>query len=368
MIGEKIWVVAVTGGPCSGKTTGLSRISQRLSDRGYKVLVSPETASKLILAGMKPGELPNIHFQQQILLDVLAQEERMVSIAKCYRDYGQRVVILCDRGTMDGQAYCGQEEFRALIHRLGLNPRNICEERYHAVIHLRTAAIGAEQFYSLKNNPARREADLEEARALDQKTLDAWTRHPHPRVIDNSTNFDTKLHRLFVEICNVLGDPIPLEHEDKFLIGPVIPSTLPVDYHTSFIVQDYLVSPEPDVERRVRSRSDLYGMSYYYTIKRPVSRGVRQEEERMISEQEYHTLRTLRDQHTKTIVKNRICFFWKEQFFEIDSFEKTNSGLTVMEVERSDNFSTIDLPPFITVFRNVTDDKQFSNRELARTL
>ena len=73
-LGEDIKVIVITGGPCSGKTTGIARLYRMLSDRGYKVLVSPETATKLITAGMLPGELPWPEFQEEILLDTLSQE------------------------------------------------------------------------------------------------------------------------------------------------------------------------------------------------------------------------------------------------------------------------------------------------------
>ena len=40
--------IVVTGGPCGGKTTALSRIKIELSRLGYTVLVVPESATQLI--------------------------------------------------------------------------------------------------------------------------------------------------------------------------------------------------------------------------------------------------------------------------------------------------------------------------------
>ena len=364
-IGDGITVIVITGGPCSGKTTGLSRLNRMLADRGYKVLISPESATKLIAAGMTPGDLPWIEFQEEILLDLLAQEERLLSIARRYRDSGRKVVVLCDRGAMDGEAYVGPDEYAGLIERLGFTHRQLCDERCHAVIHLRTAALGAEKFYTLANNEARIETP-EQARALDERTLDAWTRHQHPRVIDNSTDFEGKLHRLFAEVCGILGDPVPLEKEDKFLIEPLDPADIPVKWTESLITQDYLVTPTAGEERRVRARSDGESASYYYTVKRQVSPGVRVEEEKMITRREYEALRTLRNPEKCTVKKRRVCFFWKEQFFEVDLFEAPRPGLALMEAERTDRTPELELPPFVKVIRNVTDDKQYSNAEIAR--
>lgn len=364
-LGDRITIIVITGGPCSGKTTGLARLNRMLSDRGYKVLISPESATKLITAGMTPGELPWIEFQEEILLDTLSQEDRILSIAKRYRDKGRKVVVLCDRGAMDGEAYIGEDAYGELLERLGFTRRQLCDERYHAVIHLRTAAFGAEEFYTLANNEARHETPLE-AWLLDERTLFAWTRHQHPRAIDNSTDFEGKLHRLFGEVCAILGDPVPLEKEDKFLIEALDPASIPVKWTESLITQDYLVSPKAGEERRVRARGDRDSISYYYTVKRKVSSGVRAEEEKMISEREYQALLTLRDPEKATVKKRRICFFWREQFFEVDLFEEPRPGLALMEAERSDRTPELELPPFVKVLRNVTDDKQYSNAEIAR--
>lgn len=45
--------------------------------------------------------------------------------------------------------------------------------RYDAVIHMVTAAIGAERFYTTENNSVRTETP-EQARELDIKVLNAW--------------------------------------------------------------------------------------------------------------------------------------------------------------------------------------------------
>jgi len=364
-LGENIWVIVLTGGPCSGKTSCLSRLNRMFADRGYKVLTSPETATKLIGAGMSPGELPWTEFQEEILLDTLSQEQAILSIAVRYRDMGRKVIVFCDRGTIDGEAYIGQEAFSALIARLGYTYAELCDQRYNAVMHLRTVAFGAEEFYTLGNNTARIETPAE-ARALDEKTLAAWTRHQHPRVIGNSTDFEGKVRALFAEVCAVIGDPVPLEKEDKFLIKPINPATIPVKWNESVIEQDYLLSAGAGEERRVRARSDGGSTSYYYTVKQYLSPGVRGEKESMVTRREYESLRTLRDPAASTIKKRRVCFFWKEQFFEVDIFEGKHGGLALMEAERTDRTPQLELPPFIEVIRNVTDDKRYSNAELAR--
>jgi CYTH domain-containing protein/predicted ATPase len=368
-LGEHIWMIVITGGPCGGKTSALALLRSKLTDRGYRVLIVPESATKLIGAGIHPGPggLDGAEFQREVIADTLAQEARTISAAKRFRDRGEKVVILCDRGTMDGAAYVEPQVFASMLDELGYNPRVLCDERYHAVMHLQTAAIGAERFYTLETNSARTESP-ELARALDQRTLDAWSRHPHPRLIDNSTGFDEKLERLFAEICTVLGDPVPIEKEDKFLVDASEPIIIPVRFHESRIVQDYLTAPDMREEYRVRSRTDREGTTFYFTRKRYVAPGDRIEIERMVTGREYASLLTLRDYRLQTIEKRRLCFFWKGQFFELDLFERPEheKGLVLLEAERTDRTPTLELPPFIRVVRNVTGEKRYSNQEIAK--
>ena len=88
---------------------------------------------------------------------------------------------------------------------------------YDAVFHMVTAAKGAERFYTTANNKVRTESP-EQARALDDKLLAAWTGHPHLRVIGNTGSFEDKLKHLVAEIRSFLGEPRPMEIERKFLI------------------------------------------------------------------------------------------------------------------------------------------------------
>jgi hypothetical protein len=90
-----------------------------------------------------------------------------------------RAVVLFDRGVMDVSAYMTQEQFQALLDEQGWNKVKLRDQRYDMVIHLVTAADGAEEFYSLDNNAARYERDLSVAIDTDRRTQNAWTGHPH---------------------------------------------------------------------------------------------------------------------------------------------------------------------------------------------
>ena len=86
------------------------------------------------------------------------------------------------------------------------------------MFHLVTAAKGASEFYSNANNAARYET-AEQAVALDDRLIAGWTGHQHLHIIDNSREFDKKMHRLISEIASFLGAPDVKEKERRFLVA-----------------------------------------------------------------------------------------------------------------------------------------------------
>jgi len=69
------------------------------------------------------------------------------------------------------------------------------DNRYDQIIHMVTAANGAEKYYTLDTNSVRTEG-LELAREIDKKCANAWLGHPYLNVIDNSTDFEMKIARV----------------------------------------------------------------------------------------------------------------------------------------------------------------------------
>ena len=113
---QKIYVLVATGGPCGGKTSLMAYLSDKFSDKGIKTYFVPETASILINAGIEP-ESPR--FQSKVLRTIIHLEDEVIMAAK---ESGPGIkLIICDRGTMDGMAYCMRGEFENLIKELGMN-------------------------------------------------------------------------------------------------------------------------------------------------------------------------------------------------------------------------------------------------------
>lgn len=96
----------------------------------------------------------------------------------------QETVILIDRGLMDGSAYVEKSQWKGLMDELGVTAVQLRDQRYDAVLHLVTAADGAEKFYDSATNEARYET-IEEAREKDVRLREAYMSHPKWYLIDN---------------------------------------------------------------------------------------------------------------------------------------------------------------------------------------
>jgi len=238
-------------------------------------------------------------------------------------------------------------------------------DNYDAVFHLVTAAKGAEEFYTTANNTARTET-VEEAAALDDKLISAWTGHPHLRVIDNTSSFEVKMKRLIAEIASFLGEPEPYEIERKYLIEyPDIewlesnPSCQRIE-----IIQTYLNSASGE-EVRVRQRGADGNYIYTQTTKKKVSDVKRVEIEKHLSKEEYLKLLMDADTNKRQIRKTRYCLTYESQYFEIDVYPFWEDK-AIAEIELSDENAEIVFPKQIKVIKEVTDDESFKNASLAK--
>jgi len=168
--------------------------------------------------------------------------------------------------------------------------------------------------------------------------------------------------------------PTQLEKERKFLIK--LPSSW-ADLAELFdsivniqrISQTYLVPHKG--EQAVRIRETIEGMKgktktfFEFNQKKPVETGVHQEKEHKISEEEYHKLLVDADPQKCEVQKTRFLFKWHEQLFELDVFKGHLKGLAILELEMKDIDDTIELPKFLKVIKEVTDDREYSNYSLA---
>lgn len=358
--------IVLTGGPCAGKTTALVRITEYFSNLGYKVFTVPEVPTMVTQSGWNyltdnkdfyyEGELVILQLQ-------LTLEDSVERMAKTLAN-DQPCVIICDRGAMDISTYISPSMWEDLTSKVCVTNQQLFE-RYDAVLHLVSAADGAEQFYTTANNAQRYEQADEEglriARSLDRKVLDAWSNHPHARVIDNSSDFDQKLNRVLQEVSQVLELPLPHTEERKYIVEVIgqLPQTI-----DSEIIQTYLVA-EPDCEIRLRRRN-LYGqVTNIHTTTRRVASNEKLITERSVSNSLYESLLQQADPYRTSIRKQRRSFIWQGQFFELDTYLEPVNNLMILEAKGKSCHEDIKFPPFLRIKEDITKNKAYYNYNLA---
>ena len=357
--------IVLTGGPCGGKSTALSKIDGYFSKKGYRVLSIPETATELMVNGTTPlTSRTNFDFQRTLFRLQKFKEQLIEENARGMK--ADKILIVCDRGIIDNKAYMTDVEFKRLLIEFNTNETKE-RDSYAAVFQLVTPAKGKEECYTVKNNKVRTKS-IKEAKELDDKMIEAWTGHPHFRIIDNSTEFDEKITRLLKEIAVFLGEPEPLEIERKYIIDipnikelEQMPNCTKVD-----ITQTYLKS-DGETERRVRARGIDGNYIYYLTEKRTINCLKRVEVERKLEPNEYIKLLMEADDNLKPIRKTRYCLTENNQYFEIDIYPEWDKQ-AIMEIELSSEDEIVKTPEFINVIKEVTDDEKYKNYNMAHEM
>ena len=328
----EITKIVITGGPCAGKTTAQSWIQNAFSMKGYTVLFIPETCTEQVYEDVARGM------------------------------HTDKVLIVCDRGTLDNKPYMSPEEYEQVLNILGMNEIDM-RDSYDAVFHMVTAAIGAEKYYTLDNNRARTES-AEEAARLDDGLISAWAGHPYLRIIDNSTDYENKLLRLIDEIAAFLGEQGPKRSRLKFLVEhpdiaqlESMPACKRVD-----IVQTYLCGTgdgTTDIRRR-----GLDGHYIYYKTEQRRAGGEIVENEKRLTEDEYTELLKLADPSLRPLEKQRYYLINENQYFDIDVYPFWDDR-AVLEIELSHDGEEIHFPDCIKLIKDVTNDPEYTNYALA---
>lgn len=154
-----------------------------------------------------------------------------------------------------------------------------------------------------------------------------------------------------------------MEIERKYMIAMPDAAFLEALGYTE-IAQTYLLGEKGSTER-VRKRGLEGEYVYTHTIKYKISSMSRREEEREISEEEYNELLKRADPERNTIEKRRYCHEYAGELWEIDIFPFWQDK-AFAEIELMSETQAIDFPPEITVLRELTEDKRYTNAALAK--
>ncbi|KAK7788766.1 hypothetical protein R5R35_000017 [Gryllus longicercus] len=404
---KRVYKVVLTGGPCGGKTTGQSRLCTFFENLGWKVFRVPETATVLLSGGIKFSDLSAdegpaaaaegagagagagpacpmcvaarcragtgaraseaIRFQENLLKTMLQIENTFFALGQsCSRD----CLIICDRGAMDASAFISRDKWEQVMRGNGWNPVELRDNRYNQIIHMVSAANGAEDFYSTEDHACRSEG-VGVARELDYRAAAAWVGHPYFDVIDNSTDFEIKICRMIDAVCQKLGidtgDRLQTNSRKvKFLVASLPPDSAFPPFQDFDVVHNYLQSSGPQTQVRLRKRGQNGHWSYIHTIRKPKIRDQVIEVKTQLTHRDYLNMVAQRDDSHFTIYKKRRCFLINNQYFQLDIYKEPChprcKGLILLETYTSaeQNRLTSCLPQFLTIVKEVTGNPSYS--------
>ncbi len=208
---SKIRKIALTGGPCAGKSALLEALKYEFGD---DVVIVPEVATQLLEVPYDEGGIGvpgrDVEWSQEwqdrfqkMIIDKQLHDETVITQTADGRE--RPTVVVCDRGVLDGAAYVagGREEF---LQKFNLNPQT-CNDLYDEVIHLNSLATDKPDLYEqLKvTNPSRFET-VERAKELDEKTFQAWEGHPNHVRVASGEGIEQKIETTFGEIRKLLRE------------------------------------------------------------------------------------------------------------------------------------------------------------------
>eukprot|EP00095_Tigriopus_kingsejongensis_P004401 maker-scaffold93_size381549-snap-gene-2.22 protein:Tk04401 transcript:maker-scaffold93_size381549-snap-gene-2.22-mRNA-1 annotation:"hypothetical protein EAI_01984" len=367
----KVWKLVLTGGPCGGKTTGQARLSTFFENLGWKVYRVPETATVLLSGGVNFAELtPEAaeRFQENLLKTMLQMENTYFDLANAVEN--RNVLVICDRGTMDASAFISKDQWEHILHNMGLDEVEIRDNRYSQVIHMVSAAKGAEEFYTVEHHAARSEG-LEEARDRDTRAAEAWVGHPYVDIVDNSSDFETKINYVIKKVAWTIG----LDIGDRLRSGAkkvkfVVNCPLPGDHaFPSFrdftVCHHYLQTKLKKMQSRLRKRGRKGKWSYTHTSRDEVS-GQMIEVKTPLTHRDYCNILSQEDPLHFPVHKTRRCFLFQNQYFQLDIYKEPChercKGLILLETYTTLKGEDLlkQLPTFLNVGKNVTGDSAFS--------
>ena len=351
--GEPVYRVVLTGGPCAGKSSGMVLLRNHLQQNGYNVFCVPEAATILIEGGgvacfKCPNDEALFRFQLALLETQLALEDAFQALAKAC---DKKAVLLCDRGSMDGRAFCTEKIWNRILEHGEWTNSELRDGRYDLVLHLVTAADGAATFYNCENNSARTET-AEEAIAQDAKLQAMWTGHPKLKIIDNSTSFHEKLSRAVHHILQLVGiNTHPGRHCYYHLKRPIAADEIPFPTTENKTHINFLRGSRMENSMKVIHRIDGKSSTYTYVNHR-VQIDQTFKTERNLSHEAYNSLITQVDPRVPEVTKQNLCFIYACQHFELGSYCKpiSKQGTYTLTVETLMDVNGKELPVNLPLF------------------
>lgn len=160
----------------------------------------------------------------------------------------------------------------------------------------------------------------------------------------------------------------PIETERKYLIRypdtavlAALPGARILHMHQTYLLAD------DSVTARVRQVEENGTLRYIRTEKRRISAISSYEDEREMTAEEYKAALETADPERQTVVKTRYAIPHGSLICEIDVYPFWEDR-AILEIELPAEDAEVPLPDYIAVIREVSGDRRYSNRSLAKSV
>lgn len=351
--------ICLTGGPSTGKTSVINAINKHFSSLGYNVIIAPEVATSFIQSGIRPfgdNALPSIDFQRLVIQHQLHNERICEKAAEVLGK--DKSIIICDRGVLDGIAYVNEQEWKSILEKEGIHPRDLLTS-YDVVLYM----LGKSEIFTTENNKSRYESSADEALEKGKKVLKSYLSHDNLRVIQPREDMKDKELEVINIIANMLKLPMRVREQHKFLVEGIDVEKLASLASKVVIKQDYLKC-DCDTEYRIRRIEQNGAYSYHFSVIKKCVNGIREIlTDDVISESAYRNLLLTKSDNSVSLTKTRYSFVYDQQYFKLDIFD---DDMCILEVNLTKENPNISIPDFIYVLQDVTNNEEYQNINIAR--
>ena len=200
-----LYKIALTGGPCSGKSSILAMLEKELKERGFTVFTSTETAREVVANGINIKAYDyeyTLKFQDAIMKWQKLKEELVEQFAKI-ESKNNPTIILYDRTILDNRAYLiSQYDYEKLLSTNELQEYEV-STKYDMILYLISLASIDDMEYITDEI---RWESKEYSKTLDKKTLDAYMLNENINVFLPTDDIEIKKEKVLNRILDYIDN------------------------------------------------------------------------------------------------------------------------------------------------------------------
>ena len=363
--GHGVKVVAIIGQTPNIRAACISYLSETLERRGWKVMRVGDAATRLNEFGITSATCnSNIEFQGLLFTLQMHEEDLVFTAAEKQQATGSKCVVLCNAGAYDCAATMSQSEFANLLGKHGIDEDALLN-RYSDVIHLGKPPCET----TIEDGRNANTSPVSETPRKETRIDDIWRNHPLMYAIPEAADGQTILQSAQIAMLRMLGETIPALNTNatRLLVRkPKLEDFIGrskgvADTETAM----FTVSANGNsfqLIKRMRNGSESYWMqpsSCNFTCS--------PDYQTKISTSGYSALQMFEDGTYAPIERIIVHFMHEGQSLSLILHEFLPYA-AILEGTPAEGSVEIELPPYLTAIRDITDSTNFIDERFSRAL